>query len=126
MSPSGLAVLRDKFVSCLWLFFMCYIDTVMKEVKMKMGRMVVRFMLEGRERRLLRARRMNKVPNAWVRVLCGVTKVVNKGIDECVLRWFGYLERMEKDRVYVGECAGSCQWVVRERDGLMPLKDYLR
>ena len=31
--------------------------------------------------------------------------------DEGVLRWFGYVERMEKDkiakRVYVGECAGS-------------------
>ena len=32
-------------------------------------------------------------------------------IDEGVLRWFGYVERMESNRivrrVYVGECAGS-------------------
>ena len=36
---------------------------------------------------------------------------VNERNDEGVLRWFGYVERMEKDkiakRVYVGECAGS-------------------
>ena len=34
-------------------------------------------------------------------------------IDEGVLRWFGHVERMERDRitkrVYVGECAGSKQ-----------------
>ena len=37
---------------------------------------------------------------------------VDERIDEGVLRWFGHVERMEKDRivkrVYVGECAGSC------------------
>ena len=38
-------------------------------------------------------------------------KAVDKRIDESVLWWFGYGERMKNDRivkrVYVGECAGS-------------------
>ena len=36
---------------------------------------------------------------------------MKKGLDEGILRWFGYVERMESDRIaktdYVGECAGS-------------------
>ena len=43
--------------------------------------------------------------------LCGVTKGVEERIDEGVLRWFGHVERMEKERiakrVYIGECVGS-------------------
>ena len=39
-------------------------------------------------------------------------KGLDKRIDEGVLQWFGYVERMEKDRIakifYVGECASSC------------------
>ena len=35
----------------------------------------------------------------------------DKRIDEDVIEWFSYVERMENDRiakmVYVGECAGS-------------------
>ena len=38
-------------------------------------------------------------------------KGLHERIDEGVLRWFGHVERMEKDiiakRVYVGECACS-------------------
>ena len=38
-------------------------------------------------------------------------KGLNERIDEGVFRWYGYVERMEKNRivktVYVGECAGS-------------------
>ena len=38
-------------------------------------------------------------------------KVVDESIDEGVLRWFGHVEKMEKERiakrVFVGECAGS-------------------
>ena len=40
-----------------------------------------------------------------------MTKGVNEKIDEGILRWFGRIERMEKERiakrVYVGVCAGS-------------------
>ena len=39
------------------------------------------------------------------------TEVPDERIDEGVLRWFGHVERMERDRiaktVYVGVCAGS-------------------
>ena len=52
-------------------------------------------------------RRMDKVRNARIKQLCGVTK----GVDEDVLRWIGLVERMENyrttKRVYVGELAGS-------------------
>ena len=71
-------------------------------------------------RGLLSIKRMDKVPNAQIRQLCGVTKSVDEKIDEGVLRWFGHVERMESDRiakrVYVGECAGSCS-VGRPRGG---------
>ena len=37
-----------------------------------------------------------------------MTKGVDEKIDEGVLRWFGYMERMENDRIakriYVGVC----------------------
>ena len=42
-----------------------------------------------------------------------MTKGVDERIDESVLRWFGHVERMEKDRiakrVFVGKCAGMPQ-----------------
>ena len=38
-------------------------------------------------------------------------KSIDEMIDEGVLRWFGHVERMERDRiaknVYVGVCAGK-------------------
>ena len=59
-------------------------------------------------RGLLGIRRMNKVPNAQIRDLCGVTRGVEERIDEGVLRWFCYVKRMKNDRiakrVYVGVC----------------------
>ena len=55
--------------------------------------------------------RMNKVPNARIRELCGMTKGVDKRVDEGVLRLFGHVERMRNNwiakKVYAGECAGS-------------------
>ena len=61
-------------------------------------------------RGLLGIKGMNKVLNARIRQLCGVTKGVDEKIED-VLPWFGHVERMENDiiskRVYVGECAGS-------------------
>ena len=57
--------------------------------------------------------------------LCGVKKGLDERIAEGVLRWFGHVEMMEKDRiakrVYIGECADIVvQWVGRGRDGLIP------
>ena len=57
-------------------------------------------------RSLLGIRRMDKVPNARIRQLCGVMKGVDEKINEGALRCFGHVERMENDRiaksVYVG------------------------
>ena len=62
-------------------------------------------------RDLLGVRRRDRVPNARTRKLCGVAKRVDGMVDESVLRWFGYIERMANDRiakrVYVRECVGS-------------------
>ena len=46
-----------------------------------------------------------------IRELCGVRKGLDERIEKGVLKWFGYVERVERDkitkRVYLGECAGS-------------------
>ena len=59
-------------------------------------------------RGLLGIRIMDKVPNAQIRYLCGVTKGVDEKIEESILRWFGNMEGMEIDRIpkriYGGEC----------------------
>ena len=58
-------------------------------------------------RGLLGIRRVDRVLNAWIRELCRVKKGLDERIDESVLRWFGHVERMERDRIakriYVGE-----------------------
>ena len=43
--------------------------------------------------------RMDKIPNARIRELCGVTKGGDERINEGVLRWFGHVERMKNDRI---------------------------
>ena len=57
-------------------------------------------------RGLLGIRRMGRVTNARIRELCGAKKRVDERIDECVLRWFGLVERIENKRtakrIYVG------------------------
>ena len=57
-------------------------------------------------RGLLGIRRIDKVSNACIKELCGLTKGVDERIDEGVLRWFDHVERMENyriaKRVYVG------------------------
>ena len=62
-------------------------------------------------RGLLGIRRMDMVPNTRIRELCGVKRGLDESIGEGVLRWFGHVERMERNtfakRVYVGECVGS-------------------
>ena len=61
----------------------------------------------GNLRDFLDIRRMDELPNARIRELCGVTIGVDERIDEGVLRWFGHVEKMESDRIakrtYVGE-----------------------
>ena len=42
---------------------------------------------------------MDRVRNARIRELCGVTKGVDEMIDEGILRWFGHVARMENDRI---------------------------
>ena len=60
-------------------------------------------------RGLLAIRRMDRVLNAQIRELYGVTKCEDERIDGGVLQWFGHVERLEKDRianrVYIGEYA---------------------
>ena len=60
-------------------------------------------------RGLLGIMRMDKVPNARIRKLCGVMKGADEKIDEGVLQRFGHVERMENDRIAkrAWECAGS-------------------
>ena len=48
---------------------------------------------------LLGIRRMDGVPNSRIMELCEVTKGVDERIDEGVLRWFGHVERVEKDMI---------------------------
>ena len=49
-------------------------------------------------RGFLGIRRMDRVPNARIRELCRVKKGADKRIDEVVLRWFGHVESMKKER----------------------------
>ena len=42
---------------------------------------------------------MDKVPNARIRELYGVTKGVDERTQEGVILWFGHVERMENGRI---------------------------
>ena len=42
----------------------------------------------------LRILRIKTIPNTWVREMCG-----KKRVEESVLWWFGYFERMEYIRI---------------------------
>ena len=57
---------------------------------------------------------MDRVTNARIRELCGVRKGLDERIDEGVLRWFGHVERMERDRI------ARRVYVSHGRDGLIP------
>ena len=62
---------------------------------------------DGKRKRLLGIRRMEKVP-IRIKQLCGVTKSVDEKIDEGVFRCFGHVERMENDRITKRVCEGEC------------------
>ena len=88
--------------------FLCMAETMLWKAK---ERSRVRAVEMDNLRGLLGIRRMDRVPNAQIRDLCGVRKGLDERIDEGLLRWFGHVERMERDRisnrVYVGEWASS-------------------
>ena len=71
----------------------------------------IRAVQMGKIRSLLDIRRMDRVPNARIRGLCGLAKGVDERIVEDVLYWFSHVKRMENDkiakRLYVEEFAGS-------------------
>ena len=50
-------------------------------------------------RGFLGIRRIDTVPNKRIRELCGVRKGLDGRIDEGVLRWFGHVERMKRDKI---------------------------
>ena len=81
-------------------------------------------------RGLLGIRMIGRVPNARIRELCGVKKGVDERIDESVLRLFGHVERMEKDKiakgVYVRECVGSCSVGRPRKRWIYTVKECLR
>ena len=70
-------------------------------------------------RGLLGIRRMDRVPNALIRQLCGVAKGVNERIYETVLRWSGHIERMENDRIAMWENVWIFTQVDHGRGGLI-------
>ena len=52
---------------------------------------------------------MDRIPNARIRELFRVKNSLYERIDEGVFRRFGHVESDRiANRVYVGECAGSC------------------
>ena len=81
-------------------------------------------------RRLLGVRRMDRVPNARIRELCGVTNGVDERIDESLLRWLCHVERMEIDmitkRLYLGVCNGSRSVGWPRKSWIDTVRDCLR
>ena len=52
--------------------------------------------------------RMDKVLNAQIMQLRGMTKGVDENIDVGVLRWFDHVERMENYRIAENLCRRVC------------------
>ena len=81
-------------------------------------------------RGLLGTRRIDRIPNAWIRELCGVRKSLCERIDEDVLRWFGHVEKMERDRIakrfYVGKFTGSRSLVRPRKRWIDTVKESLK
>ena len=47
-------------------------------------------------RDLLGIRKFDRIPNVWIRELCGV----DERIDESILRWIVPIERMKNNRIF--------------------------
>ena len=74
-------------------------------------------------RGLLGIRRMDRVPNTWIRELCRVKRDLDERIDEGILRWFDHVEKIERDRIAKSLFMSMLvvvQWVGHGRDGLIP------
>ena len=60
----------------------------------------------------------------------GSRKGLDERIDEGILRWFGHVEMMERDRitkrVYVGVCAGSRSVGRRRKRWIDTVKECLK
>ena len=59
---------------------------------------------------------MDRVLNARIRELCEVKMGLDERIDEGVLRWFGHVVRIEKERIAKNSVLVVAQWVGRGRD----------
>ena len=81
---------------------------------------------DGQPQGLLGIRRMDKVPNARIRQLFGVTKGVDEKID---MKMFSYSSDMWKEWGMTGllrgsmqECAGSCSVGIRRKRWIDTMK----
>ena len=54
---------------------------------------------------MLSIKRMDRIPKARIKELCGVKKGLDERIDEGVLRWFGHVEG---DRIAKRVCRRLC------------------
>ena len=94
----SLSVQKSCMKHCLYLFLYMTVRQCYEKSVVQMDNL----------RRLLDIRRMDRVPNARIKELCGVKKGLDERIDEGMLRWFDHVERDRiAKRVHVGDCAGS-------------------
>ena len=86
---------RDLQLECARVLFETFLEPVLlydsetmlwKEKENSRVRVVQMDNLRG----LVGIRQMDRVPNAWIRELCGVKKGIDERIDEGVLWWFGH------------------------------------
>ena len=66
----------------------------MRQISKEKERSRIRDVQMDNLRDLLGMRRIDKVLNAWIMVLYGVLKGVDKRMDVGVFQWFGHVERM--------------------------------
>ena len=66
-------------------------ETMLWKEKEKSG---VRAVQMDNLRGLLGIKRMDRIPNTWIRKLCRVRKSLDERINEEILRWFGHVESL--------------------------------
>ena len=90
--------------------FTCVIKSLVNTRGSQLNYAKVRIVQVDNLRGSLGIRRIDKVPNARIRELCGVTEGLNERIDDGVLWWFGHVERMENDRI-TKQLLLCCDWL---------------